>query len=1271
MSVALDQQTRTALERFVQRSRRLLEEDLSREAEGRFGIHVADGEIEDEDGLHLDPSGLAARRDVVEILEFLRTEEGSGADAVARLVREAAFTHLNRLVAIRVAEAIDLLPESLANGSSSAGFRELLEVAPLLAHDAAGGYWRYLQLCGDELAADLPQLFDPRNPLLELAPSPAAFDQLVEMIGADELDGVWDAPDALGWAYQFFNSGDERRAMRDASASPRTSRELAVRNQFFTPRYVVDFLVHNSLGRRLLEADPASGLVDHLPMLLDPPTEKGAPLALADVRVLDPACGSGHFLLGAYDVLERAWELQGVSPSEAAPAIVASLWGIDIDARCSQVAAAAVILRARRHCKTDDLPVPNVITARALPEPTEGWDALLDSLPHDRRQLVVSIREALERAPVLGPLLKVEELLATEIRSRVIGAEEDPSTLFGAAGIANDAFGRAEADVLAVLQRVADNATSGPADRLFAAQAQDSIRFVEAMRGRYDAVLMNPPFGDPAIGTKPLLRAMYPWLPGNGDLLAAFVGRGIELANSEGSVGAITSRVGLFLTTYEAWRREVLLANEVVAIADLGFGVMEQALVEAAAYVVKRSGPSDASAITCVRLLKERDMAKGLAEATESVRSDRADQRVFVLPRSDILELPGAPFAYWAHVSFRRLFGQLPSIEGGIAKAKMGLSTGDDFRFVRLWWEASPSDGDWIPYAKGGEYSPFFFEPHLVVDWTNEGDSIRNSGASWVALRNQTFYFKPGVSWPRRTASGFGPRILPAGCIFGDKGPTAFCLEEDVEPLLGWLLSRPVSAMLSFLLAAGDETSSGTASKSYEVGLVQRLPWLPIARDAPMSLAMRELIQLGCSNVIRRLETDETSRYFTGPSLLRFPSDALRTSVDQALCSSEDLHVDLIDASLGVDRLIADALILDDDAQKFLDGEVGAHPGGLAEVVDVAALSGRVSALYEASMSEVINTFLEAGGGSRVIATQNFIADRRLEVISHGLGFHPRSVVTARRHAGVLPVGLAEAQAGQFISFLFGVSIGRWMLPSDDQMAAWSDRLVVDLLGGMPSCSSLALAAKDGIKMLLDEPGHPADVVAAIEGVASSGQVRSLLLQQAVSALGERSLRQYLRKSFFRSHLSAYSKSRRNAPIYWPLTVPSGNWGIWVYAPVLDREALYAIAAHARRREGQAIAEVVRLEQERSSGGSGRTLKSLDKALDGERKLTEELRRFGDVAERIAGLGWAPDMNDGTGLCAAPLADIFPAWKDAARYRKELRAGKHEWATVARWAGEL
>src|SRR5690606_20365790 len=151
----------------------------------------------------------------------------------------------------------------------------------------------------------------------------------------------------------------------------------AIANQFFTPSYVVEFLVHNGLGAHLAAGFP--DLADALPLLVEVPAEQ-VEIDLHEVSVLDPACGSGHFLLGAYDVLEKAWECAGVGPGEAAPAIVRSLWGIDIDPRATQIAQAAVMFRARRQCRDEDLPVANVICARALPAGPE-IDAFVASLP--------------------------------------------------------------------------------------------------------------------------------------------------------------------------------------------------------------------------------------------------------------------------------------------------------------------------------------------------------------------------------------------------------------------------------------------------------------------------------------------------------------------------------------------------------------------------------------------------------------------------------------------------------------------------------------------------------------------------------------------------------------------------------------------------------------------------------------------------------------------------------------------------------------------------
>lgn len=209
-------------------------------------------------------------------------------------------------------------------------------------------------------------------------------------------------------------------------------------------------------------------------------------------------------------------------------------------------------------------------------------------------------------------------------------------------------------------------------------------------------------------------------------------------------------------------------------------------------------------------------------------------------------------------------------------------------------------------------------------------------------------------------------------------------------------------------------------------------------------------------------------------------------------------------------------------------------------------------------------------------------------------------------------------------------------------------------------------------RLLVDEPGHPWDIESAILGAAAAvfdhpGDIVAEILQ----ILRRATVRAYVRKQFFKDHLSRYSKSRRKAPIYWPLTVPSRHWGVWAYAPTLSRETLYAVASEAARRERLAVEAIARLQREQQEGALGQPAREIAEKLDAEEKLAEELRRFRTEAERIAGLGWEPNLDDGIVLCAAPLADLFPAWPDAKKARDELRKGQYEWAAVARWAGEL
>jgi len=1222
----MDASQRALLEKAIAQVRRVLERDLQTVLEARFGIHPG-GRVEDEDRLRLAATERVAREELLGVVEHLRATGLTQEEAASRLLREAVFTTANCLVAVRVAEASGLLPESLARGKESRGYREVLEVFPLLAKDATAGYWTYLRLCADELAHDAPVLFDPRNPLLVLEPSPKALDELVGVLADADLARLWADPEALGWTYQYFVSQEERRAARE-EAAPRDSRELAVRNQWFTPRYVVDFLVQNTLGRRILEADPGSALREELHLLVDPPTRPGGSLDLEEVRVLDPAVGSGHFLLGCYDLLERAWQERSVPPAEAAARILPCLWGIDIDPRCAQVAAAALVLRARRRTKDGELPRPHIYTARALPRDPSVWERALAGLDGGLRALAGRIAAALEDAPIVGSLLKVEEVLREEIERYAPETTAHEGQLFEAAS--GDAFQRVEARLLAVLRTVAAEASSSAAERLLAAEAADAIGFIEAVRGRYDAVLMNPPFGSPVRSTKAYLTSAYPWTPATCDLFALFVGRGLELCKANGYVGAITSRVGFFLSGFSDWRKDVLLGYELITVADLGEGVMEGAMVEAAAYVLAGRAPTSARRPVFLRVLTSTDRPTALGVAVEAARAGKASPDVLRPEPETWTVLEGSPFVYWIDSRAIQTLAQHEPFEPRHGVVRVGLQTGDDFRFVRAWWEVPaerlirpPGDagGDdergqlargarWVPIVKGQASQPWYSPIILVVDWERDGERIRGfvgaNGKLKSRPQNTHLYFRPGFSWTLR-APRLVPYVVPAGSIPSVSRYQAFP-SGDPYSAVGIVASNVATAFCRFY---GEKF----LWPKFLVDNVKSIPVPPIAEDLRANLAARVRTEVERRREIYRHL--EPYREFTVPkekpgTLKWDPRSLLGENLEKRVAEACGL------AS-------AQAAELERDMREAL-----------------AALRMEATSADEASEVEEVPPWSE-----------------------------------------------------RLVSYLVGVAFGRWdaRIGRDSSLAP----TLPDPFEPMPACPPGMLVGPDGLpaadappgyplelppdRILPDEEGHPWDLVYRITLAAEYlFDDPDGLLRDAEASLGG-DLRTYLRRRFFRDHLRCYSKAGRTAPIYWHLSVPSRNWGIWAYAPALSREMLFAVVREARRKE-TALTEVVEQLQRKAGEAQGREAHRRAKRLEAEEKLLQELRAFRSEAERVANLGWEPDLDDGIVLCAAPLANLFPAWRAAGRAdsknpadpeqaRKLLKAHRFPWATVSRFAGEL
>ncbi|MEF8705184.1 MAG: SAM-dependent methyltransferase [Candidatus Accumulibacter sp. UW27] len=374
-------------------ARKVQEEEFTRQLQNDYGLDPTSGTITPLENLrHLDN----AQRETARILRdtlahYCASQEADARTGLERIVREQAFTVLNRLAALRMAEARGLLIESVANcgrnaGYQAKGFQLYARLTGTGLGETGDAYRVYLFSVFDELAQDLPGLFDRYSPQGRLFPREASLLQLLALINDAEIEPLWAEDETMGWIYQYFNSREERKAMRDASQAPRNSRELAVRNQLFTPRYVVEFLVDNTLGRLWFNATGGkSTLAAYCQYLLVKPDEQ--PVAASRLRdprtlkLLDPACGSMHFGLYAFDlfieIYREAWDWEqahgpgsldiSTQPSAhfkplhqtyADPAsfqrdvprliIEHNIYGVDIDPRAAQIASLALWLRAQR-----------------------------------------------------------------------------------------------------------------------------------------------------------------------------------------------------------------------------------------------------------------------------------------------------------------------------------------------------------------------------------------------------------------------------------------------------------------------------------------------------------------------------------------------------------------------------------------------------------------------------------------------------------------------------------------------------------------------------------------------------------------------------------------------------------------------------------------------------------------------------------------------------------------------------------------------------------
>jgi hypothetical protein len=1290
----MDKDTRNAIERATQRARKLLEEDFSSQLEGTFDV-LRTGTIAPKAGAHLSVRQGFQRDKIVAAIEHKRAAGMTAADAVTDYVRDAAFTTLNRFVALKMLEARDLVQECITKGDQSMGYREFCGMAPgvALLPDAAG-YRLYIESLFDELSTEVKVLFDRRDAASVLWPKRQYFDETLTVLNEGDLGSAWAQEETIGWVYQFFNGPDERRAMRDASQAPRTSRELAVRNQFFTPRYVVRFLLDNTLGRQWVQQLPTASRLCHTRAFLYDRETAARPDAKPrdprELRVLDPACGSAHFLLYAYDLLEEIYEeAWTVDPQPdrdtgrrlrddyptldslrlALPNLIlgSNLFGVDIDSRCIQIAALALWLRAQQTYSRNRVPRelrPQIAAMNlAVAEPVATNGALLAEFtqsltPGPLAGLFGQLLDAFRPAGELGSLLDVEAqidaIVASEASRTVQGSLFQP-------GATKSFWDTAASELLSALQRYADaaDATTRARRRLFASDSSHAVGLIRILRGRFDAVVMNPPFGEAIEHTFKTLERLYP--RSKRDLATAFVDRGLALLAPGGSLGVLLSRKLFFVDTQAEWRRHILGAYTLSPCADLGHRVLDGALVEVAAAVMQRpqDGQSvgDAQFIAC---LAAEDKERALLDAVTT----RNGATEYHCSPSSFLSLPSAQFAYNTSPRLLRAFERLAPLEPAVAIVRMGLTTSDNERFLRLAWEFPYSStamdwrSRWVRLAKGGEYAPYYSDNELVVKYGDGKGELAAFGLSVgneaQSRRSSKYYGLPALTYTERTASRFSVRCLPQSSIFSMAGPVVVVADDSLLlPCLGALNSNVFNALYELCLGGGDSVSSGSAARHYTTGFLGKMPFAaPDALRQISAKAVENLVAL----VQELASSDETDVRFAGLPT-RKDRETIRQFIEAQIHAYEDRVVDAIDLGGAVEEETRRAFSLE-DAGDELAAVVGRHPAEYRDREFTSSERDELKSLFESPIDNVIDRVAEHLGFPRYVTAKSYVVDRRYEVIAHRFAVHPRAVVAARRALGACPHGVDKEWFERLVSFGVGVAFGRWR---NDGRAQWESG-PFNAVPLVPACS----APSQQTPALVSVQGHPLDVVRRIENAVETAlglPPESLRhdLDEMAQELGPGSFRAWFDANFFDLHVRKYSRHRRIAPIFWRLGPP--EFPCWLNYHAATSDSLFRLAT-------EVVAPELRVLESRLEGAEGVTSGDILSSRERIqlRAAVESVRAFAIDLKTVAGL-WTPHHEDGALLSAAPLWRLFSASRDWQKLASEewsaLRDEKREWSHLA------
>ncbi len=662
-----------------------------------------------------------------------------------------------------------------------------------------------------ERIGDETELLLPEN----LTKTDSLIHELVNAIPEED----WQSVEIIGWLYQFYISEKKDEVIGKVVKSE----DIPAATQLFTPNWIVKYMVQNSLGARWLATYPESPLKASMEYYITPAQQTDevnaqlkaiTPSALNPeaLTLIDPACGSGHILVEAYDLFKAIYLERGYRQRDVAQLILEkNLFGLDIDTRAAQLTGFALMMKGRdddRRLFERDIKL-NVMAMVG----STGFDvdALVGGVNLAQYGLeandLIELKNLFEQATTFGSLIQVPSVLQEQLPALKQLSESSSGDLF--------------------IKESLDN-------------LQGLVKQAELLARQYDSVVANPPY----MGSKGMNPTLKKFAGDNfpdakSDLFASFIERGYTLAKNLGYNAMVTMQSWMFLSSYEKMRERMLSEKAICSMAHLGaraFGSISGEVVQTTAFILQNRSPHEHKPVF-FRLLDGGEEEKRLALKARQNRYDGAAQDEFK-------KIPGSPVAYWVNDKIASVFLTSRSLEN-IGKTRRGLQTGDAVKYVRVWHEvekcaigfnlskaaAEKSGCKWFPFNSGGSFRKWYGNIDNIVNWRADGADIKATGKAIIP--SEFLYFEQAITWPKVSSGVCSFRWFPNGVIPGDAGPCYYDESGQMETVLCFTNSKVALSFLQFL----------SPTLNFEVGVMAKMPIIIPKQESPKEI-FREAVSM-------------------------------------------------------------------------------------------------------------------------------------------------------------------------------------------------------------------------------------------------------------------------------------------------------------------------------------------------------------------------------------------------------------------------------------------